>query len=1080
MRLSSVVAASISIAVAAVFLLVCQKASNPFDPSKADISLVLTSSAGVTSESSITDTVGDTVTIGLILHLAQHIDSTELSVHKGDSLEYFFICKEKSQQVDTIEYKVIFASAGDRSVTATAYVKDELNPQASATIHIFDRPTPNRAPQWESDTVYLSGQPGSAITLSLADKCSDPDGDTLTYALLSGSPAGDTVVDSSWTFTPAAGDTGRFLPQVIARDPDGASDTMTIVLTITAEDSTPPTMRLMDPSQDSMTVASPTYQVRVSCKDASGIASVTCSMEGTDFPVSGSDTLYSATVTGLSPSVMNTIMFTAEDASPAANRCTLYVHLLYDSTITDNVPPVITLVSPGKDTVIAADSCGLRVKCTDASGIASVSITAGGSTFPATQESDSVYTATIRDLAAGQYTTVTITATDNSSASNSGSNSVRIKYDNDRTGPSLALVSPEQGSSVATSSVTVQISCSDASGIASIICTLEAASFSVTRSSTVDTLYSTVITGLVADQFNRIRFVATDSSLSANRDSLIVSIKYDNDRTKPSIRLHTPSRDSTSINASSVNVKMICTDASGIAAVSCVMSGNTFTTSGTPGDSVWSANISGLVANQFNAISMIATDSSLAANKDTLVFRIKYDPTMEDSAGPTIWQKSGPTSGTIVSSPFITIIDSVADPSGIDSVYWTLNNGPKKMLSAVSGQPGQYSLTDTLPHENLDTIVVTAVDGSTRHNRSTQTIVLNYIIAPRITSQPVSQSVCAGSAAIFSVTATGTAPLSYQWRRGAGTFTNIPGATSPSCTLSSVTNTDNGAILSCLVNNGSPNTAASNLCTLTVNTISTKPTATATPASVCPGGSSVLSVSAGTLGTDASWKWYTSKTGTALTSNTVSPSTATWYFVRGEGTCGNSAWDSVRITMNTVSTKPTPVATPSTVCQGKSSTLSISSGTLGTGATWNWYTSTTGTPFSTSASPTVTPQYLTRYYVRGVGTCGNSAWDSVQVYVDASPSITTQPPAKDSLCYNSTTGLYIPVVASGSGLTYQWYRNGAVLSDDMVFGGTTTATLYLKGLNSSDRSGSYYCIITNAAGCSVISTTTVVTMRTDC
>jgi hypothetical protein len=52
--------------------------------------------------------------------------------------------------------------------------------------------------------------------------------------------------------------------------------------------------------------------------------------------------------------------------------------------------------------------------------------------------------------------------------------------------------------------------------------------------------------------------------------------------------------------------------------------------------------------------------------------------------------------------------------------------------------------------------------------------------APTITAQPAAVTVTEGSAAMFSVTATGTAPLSYQWLRNA---VAVPGATATTYTL---------------------------------------------------------------------------------------------------------------------------------------------------------------------------------------------------------------------------------------------------------------------------------------------------------
>jgi len=47
-------------------------------------------------------------------------------------------------------------------------------------------------------------------------------------------------------------------------------------------------------------------------------------------------------------------------------------------------------------------------------------------------------------------------------------------------------------------------------------------------------------------------------------------------------------------------------------------------------------------------------------------------------------------------------------------------------------------------------------------------------VAPTITTQPQSQTVMVGATATFSVVATGTAPLSYQWSKSGAT---INGAT---------------------------------------------------------------------------------------------------------------------------------------------------------------------------------------------------------------------------------------------------------------------------------------------------------------
>ena len=85
--------------------------------------------------------------------------------------------------------------------------------------------------------------------------------------------------------------------------------------------------------------------------------------------------------------------------------------------------------------------------------------------------------------------------------------------------------------------------------------------------------------------------------------------------------------------------------------------------------------------------------------------------------------------------------------------------------------------------------------------------------APSITTQPTNQTVTAGQSATFSVTAAGTAPLSYQWQKGT---TAIAGATSASYTTAATTTADNGTQYRVVVSNSEGN-ATSNAATLTVN-----------------------------------------------------------------------------------------------------------------------------------------------------------------------------------------------------------------------------------------------------------------------
>ncbi|MCU0429652.1 MAG: PQQ-dependent sugar dehydrogenase [Cytophagaceae bacterium] len=90
--------------------------------------------------------------------------------------------------------------------------------------------------------------------------------------------------------------------------------------------------------------------------------------------------------------------------------------------------------------------------------------------------------------------------------------------------------------------------------------------------------------------------------------------------------------------------------------------------------------------------------------------------------------------------------------------------------------------------------------------------------APQILSQPASRTVNVGDAVSFSVTASGAAPLIYQWQRNG---VNIVGATSASYSISAATAAAAGSY-TCIVSNTS-GTVTSNVATLVVNAFNATP-----------------------------------------------------------------------------------------------------------------------------------------------------------------------------------------------------------------------------------------------------------------
>jgi hypothetical protein len=172
-------------------------------------------------------------------------------------------------------------------------------------------------------------------------------------------------------------------------------------------------------------------------------------------------------------------------------------------------------------------------------------------------------------------------------------------------------------------------------------------------------------------------------------------------------------------------------------------------------------------------------------------------------------------------------------------------------------------------------VVVTNTFGAVT---SAPAAVLTVIVPPSIVTQPESASVVPGTNVAFSVAATGTAPLEYQWRRnGVG----LPGATNDSVTLTNVQSSDVGHYTVVVGNAGGSVTSAP-----AILTVLGPPVIVAGPVSqsVLAGANVSLSVTAGgspPLGYQ--WRFngadMPGQTGSILSLPAVQPSSAGDYTV---------------------------------------------------------------------------------------------------------------------------------------------------------------------------------------------------------
>src|SRR5260221_675135 len=331
---------------------------------------------------------------------------------------------------------------------------------------------------------------------------------------------------------------------------------------------------------------------------------------------------------------------------------------------------------------------------------------------------------------------------------------------------------------------------------------------------------------------------------------------------------------------------------------------------------------------------------------------------------------------------------TTADSSG----NYTFTGLPNGTYAVAPGHAG-FTFTPKSQSVTLSTVNVTGVNftGNTA------------AVAPTITAQPVSQTVTAGQTASFTVVATGTAPLNYQWQKGG---VNIAGATAASYTTPATTTSDNGATFAVVVSN-TAGTVTSGAAALTVNAAAVAPTITMQPVSqaVTAGQTASFTVVAtGTAPLNYQWQKSGVNIAGATAASYTTPATTTSdngasFAVVVSNTAGAVTSAAATLTVNAAAVAPTITAQPvsQTVTAGQTASFTV----VATGTaplSYQWQKSgvniagATAVTYTTPATTTSDNGATFRVVVSNTAGTVTSAAAALTVNAaPVAPTITTQP-----------------------------------------------------------------------------------------
>lgn len=450
--------------------------------------------------------------------------------------------------------------------------------------------------------------------------------------------------------------------------------------------------------------------------------------------------------------------------------------------------------------------------------------------------------------------------------------------------------------------------------------------------------------------------------------------------------------------------------------------------------------------------------------------------------------------------------------------YQLLNQADDTPLSSVVPGTGGNLIITSVPLSANTAIKVEAENVSTTCSIYLSNLVsVSVNVPPSIVTPPSSLSLCEGTAATFAVTASGTS-LTYQWQEDQGSgFNNITnggiysGATSDELLISPVSSALNTYQYRVVVAGSCtpPQTSAPG--TLTINEL---PEVTAHPssASICSGGNTAFTVSAGTT-TGATYQWEVSTNGGVSYSIVVDDArhdnvnTATLnlvniplgfngrlYRARIAGSCSPPAFSNAALL--TVAGAPTIVAQPANVTTCENSGAIYMVVASGASLTYQWqedqgsgfnnlvnggiYSGATSS--SLSISSVLSAMHTYRYRVIVSGTCTPSATSAAALLnVREQPEITLQP-LPSTICSGAATSfsinagvttspVYLWQISTDGGLTF------TAVVDDAEHDNVNTATLSLVNVPAGFNNRLYRAVVAGTCTPPVVSTPALLTVQ---
>ena len=497
------------------------------------------------------------------------------------------------------------------------------------------------------------------------------------------------------------------------------------------------------------------------------------------------------------------------------------------------------------------------------------------------------------------------------------------------------------------------------------------------------------------------------------------------------------------------------------------------------------SNISGATSNTLS----FTTTSSQNGNKYRAVYTNTCGSATTTAAALTVngtpIVSTNPSNGTFCSGATVTFT-AAASGSPAPTVQWQVSTDGGTTYNNISGATSATLSFTASSSQNNDKYRAVFTNTSGSATTTAGTITVNT--AASITSNPSTQTLCAGTPVSFTAAASGTPAPTIQWQQstdGGATFNNISGATSATLSFTSLASQNGNQYRAVFTN--TCGSATSTAATLNVNSapvISTNPLTN----SFCPGTSTTFTAAASGFPAPTV-QWQLSTDG-GTTYNNISGATSNTLTFTNTGaengykyravytnTCGSATTTAATLNMNAVPVVTTNPLTQ-TICSGTS--VSFTAAASGTPApTVQWQLSTdggatfnniAGATAATLTFTTATSQNGNQYRAVFTNLCNTATTTAATLNINIASSITTNP-SDLTVCPGTSTSF----TAAGAGtpapaVQWQLSTDGGTTYNNITGATSNTLTFTNTGLENGYK---YRAVYTNGCGSATTSAATL-------